>query len=110
MLLVKQRYLLAQLYYEAQEYQQSLAVLFELNEQFPTHKSWINKSFLLIADNYLALKEYVQAKATLESIIENAEESAMVAIAQHKLELLKKDIVPQGTMPDTEERLLEAEH
>jgi tetratricopeptide (TPR) repeat protein len=83
------QYLLAQLHYEAGEYQQSLAVLFELNKQFPAYRAWTDKSFLLIAENYLALKEDFQAKATLQSIIENAEEDAIVASARQKLEALE---------------------
>jgi tetratricopeptide (TPR) repeat protein len=96
------QYLLAQLHYEAGEYQQSLVVLFELNKQFPAYKAWTNKSFLLIAENYLALKEDFQAKATLQSIVENAEEDAIVASARQKLAALAYEADISVKLSDTE--------
>jgi tetratricopeptide (TPR) repeat protein len=96
------QYLRAQLHHEAREYQQSLAVLFDLNNQFPAYKAWINKGFLLMAENYLALKEDLQAKATLQSIVENAEEEAIAASAQQKLEVLKHKIDLSVKLSNTE--------
>jgi tetratricopeptide (TPR) repeat protein len=100
---VEAQYLLAQLHHDAGAYQQSLEVLFELNEQFPAHKAWQHKSFLLIAENYLALQEDLQAKATLQSIIENAEEEEVVASAQRKLEALQQKLDSTVKLSDTEE-------
>jgi len=101
------QYLLAQLHYEAKEYQLSLAVLFELNKQFPAYKAWTNRSFLLMAENYLALKEDFQAKTTLQSIIENAEEEAIVASARQRLELLQHKADSPAKLSDTDEISLE---
>jgi hypothetical protein len=95
-------YLRAQLHHEAREYQQSLAVLFALNKQFPAYKAWINKSFLLMAENYLALKEDLQAKATRQSIVETAEDAATVASAQQKLEVLQHKIDLAAKLSNTE--------
>ena len=103
------QYLLAQLYYESKEYQQSLETLFELNKRFPAYKAWKDKSFLLVAENYLALKEDLQAKATLQSIIENAAEEAIVASAKQKLEALTLRVGPPVQLPDTAEESLEAD-
>jgi tetratricopeptide (TPR) repeat protein len=107
---VEAQYLLAQLHHDAGAYQQSLEALFELNKRFPAYKVWKNKSFLLIAENYLALKEDLQAKATLQSIIENAEEEAIVASAQQKLEALKHKVGSPVKLPDTEEGLPAADN
>ncbi|XWN34840.1 MAG: tetratricopeptide repeat protein [Roseivirga sp.] len=82
------QYLLALLHYETGAYQQSLEALFELNKQFSTYEAWTNQGFLLIADNYIALQEDFQAKATLQSIIDHAGDEAMVARAQQKLTTL----------------------
>lgn len=79
------QYLLAQLHYEAQEFQKSLTALFELNKQFSGYKVWTNRGFLLIAENYIALEEAFQAKATLQSIIDNAADPKIVAVARQKL-------------------------
>jgi tetratricopeptide (TPR) repeat protein len=104
------QYLLAQLYYESQEYRQSLEALFELNERFSAYKAWRNKSFFLIVENYLALKEDLQAKATLRSIIENSEEEAIVTSAKQKLEALRQRAGPPAQLPDTEEESLEVDN
>ncbi|MEL6152704.1 MAG: tetratricopeptide repeat protein, partial [Bacteroidota bacterium] len=79
------QYLIAQLHYDAKRYQESLEALFELNKQFTAYKQWTNQGFLLIAANYLALDEIFQAKATLQSIIDHAEDPTTVATAKEKL-------------------------
>ncbi len=88
------QYLLGLLHYEAQEYPQSLEALFELNKQFPAYKEWVNKGFLLIAENYSSSGEVLQAKTTLQSIIDNATEESTVASAREKLAILAKKTAP----------------
>lgn len=39
----------------------------------PSYDYWIGKSFILLADNYVALKDTFQAKQTLQSLIDNFE-------------------------------------
>ncbi len=90
------QFLLAQLHYKTQAYQQSLDALFELNKQFPAYKEWTNRGYLLIADNYLALQEVFQAQATLQSIIDLAEDKELIAIAQQKLTSIQGSLPPQG--------------
>ena len=82
------QYPLAKLHYESGDYKQSLETLFELNKQFPAYQAWTNQAFLLIADNYIALGELFQAKATLQSIIEHASDEVIIASAQQKLAAL----------------------
>ena len=82
------QYLLAMLHYEAGKHTQSLEALFVLNQRFPIYKDWTSKGFLLIADNYIALKDNFQATATLQSIIENAEDPSVVEAAKAKLDKL----------------------
>jgi TolA-binding protein len=86
------QYLIAQVYYGLGEYKQSLETLFTLNKQFNDYPEWINKGFLLMADNYIGLHELFQAKATLESIIENATDMAIVNTAKEKLLLVTQQI------------------
>ena len=82
------QYLLAMLYHQAGDYEASLETLFELNKQFSNYQAWTGEAFLLIADNYNALNELFQAKATLQSIIEHATDQVIVAKAQQKLAVL----------------------
>jgi TolA-binding protein len=104
------QYLLGLLHYEAQEYQQSLEALFELNKQFPSYKKWVNRSFLLIAENYLSSGEVLQAKTTLQSIIDNAEEEEIVASAQDKLRILIQKIASSLKLSDVDSAPLEEEY
>jgi hypothetical protein len=50
----------------------------------------LGKSFILIADNYLAMGEDFQAKATYQSVIDNSPLDEIVDEAQLKLLVLEK--------------------
>jgi len=83
------KYMIALMQYNSQNYQESINTLFELNKEFGSYAKWLGKSFLLIADNYLALGEDFQAKATLNSIIENADSKVLKDEAKLKLEIIE---------------------
>ncbi|HUH19266.1 tetratricopeptide repeat protein [Albibacterium sp.] len=57
---------------------------FDLIKNMPSYDYWVAKSFILLADTYVALKDDFQAKSTLESIIENYEKK-------------DDDIIPEAT-------------
>lgn len=89
-------YELALLYFNAGKHKNSLQTLFELNKSFAQYDKWLGKSFLLIADNYMKQDELFQAKATLNSIIENASDENLKQQAREKLlelEALEKEVV-----------------
>ncbi len=65
------KYRIAEIQFAQDQYQQSLETLFQLNSKYGTYQKWVGESFLLIADNYLRMNELLQAKATLNSLIEN---------------------------------------
>jgi hypothetical protein len=49
----------------------------------------VAKSFILLADNYVALKDIFQAKSTLQSIIENYEgDDDILPTAKEKLQAI----------------------
>ena len=79
------QYLLGRIFYQQEQYQQSLNTLFEFSESFSDYDEWLGKAFLLIADNYLALSELFQAKATVNSIIEYSPIEEIVKEAKVKL-------------------------
>lgn len=83
------QYLVGEVLFKQQKYNESLAALFELKSRFASYPKWYNKGFLLIADNYIAQKEYFQAQATLNSIIENAKDKETVSAAKAKLATVK---------------------
>ncbi|MNT71345.1 hypothetical protein D3C72_2098210 [compost metagenome] len=52
---------------------------------------WVAKSFILLSDNYVALKDNLQAKSTLLSIIDNYDgKDDIIPTAKEKLEKLNK--------------------
>ena len=58
----------------------------------PSHDYWVAKTYILIADNYIGMKDIFQAKSTLQSIIENyeVEDDDILNIAKEKLKKLTK--------------------
>lgn len=64
-------YYLAQLEFNQGNYQTSLDACFEWKNKYAEYDYWLVKTFILIADNYSAQNNFFQAKATLQSIIDN---------------------------------------
>jgi len=86
---VEAQYLIAEIQYNQKKYRQSLETLNQLNNNFSSYEDWIDKSFLLIADNLIAMNETFQAKATLNSIIENSSNKQVIEKAKEKLAQLE---------------------
>ncbi|MDP2413873.1 tetratricopeptide repeat protein [Daejeonella sp.] len=86
------KYIMAELQYKKRDYKKSLATAFDLTNKMPSHDYWVAKTYILIADNYVAMKDIFQAKSTLQSIIENYEnkEDDILTLATEKLDLLNK--------------------
>ncbi len=83
-------YLIAKMLYDEGKYKESIDKLFLLNSTFPVYEYWLGKSFILIADNYLAMEEDFQAKATLESVVDNSPVEEIVDEAKVKLLTLEE--------------------
>ena len=71
--------------YIDEEYNQAEQLIFSMVEGFSSHY-WIAKSFILLSDIYVKLDNKYQAKATLESVIENYDGSDLVNEARLKWE------------------------
>ena len=86
------KYNMANILYLRGEYKTSLSSAFDLTNKMPSHDYWVAKTYILIADNYIGLKDAFQAKSTLQSIIENYEnkDDDILTLAKEKLEKLKK--------------------
>ena len=80
------KYHLAALQYTKGDFKTSQKTCFDLINNMPSYDYWVAKTFILLADNYLALKDKVQAKSTLLSIIDGYEgKDEIVATAKEKL-------------------------
>lgn len=80
------QYLIADILYKQQKNRESLETLFELDRKYSSYEKWRGQGFLLIADNYIALKENFQAKATLQSLIDKSPDTEIVEQARQKLQ------------------------
>ena len=98
-------------------YKASQNKCFDVINQVPSYDYWIGKSFLLLADNYIALKDTFQAKHTLQSLIDNFESDPsdaeeIKAIATTKLNEISlaepKDLI-KPTEPQEQETDLNKE-
>ncbi|MFC5408279.1 tetratricopeptide repeat protein [Larkinella bovis] len=76
---------LADMLYRTKKYKESIDVLLRFNSDFAQYDYWKGKGFILVAENNVAQNEIAQAKAVLNSIIENAENQEIIAEAKQKL-------------------------
>ncbi|MCF8255259.1 MAG: tetratricopeptide repeat protein [Bacteroidia bacterium] len=65
------KYNIALIQYKRKEYKTAQKTIFELNDKFSGFDNWVAKGFVLLADTYIQQKDYFQAKATLQSLIDN---------------------------------------
>ncbi len=83
------KYYLAYLTYLDDSLALAEKMIFELAENYSSDY-FIAKAFILLADIYVIQENYFQAKATLESIIENHEGVDLVNLARKKWELMEE--------------------
>eukprot|EP01132_Coremiostelium_polycephalum_P000581 gene581-726_t len=95
------QYLMAWTQYQIGDFKESLASLFKLNSQFTDHTEWVQQGFLLMADNYIALQELFQAKATLQSIIDHAGDTTFMEAARQKYQQLMQKIAADSLAQTT---------
>jgi TolA-binding protein len=84
------KYTLAEIQYNKHDYKGSQKTCFDLINNMASYDYWVARAFILLADNYVALKDNLQAKSTLLSIIDNYDgKDEIVATAKEKLEKIK---------------------
>jgi TolA-binding protein len=79
------KYLLGEIFYLSKEHKRCFETLIDFNATYPAYTEWVGKSFLLLADNYLATGETFQAKATLQSLADSFPLDSIKAQARQKL-------------------------
>lgn len=81
-------YWLGDIQYRNKKYKESIQTLLRFNSEIAEQEYWKGKGFLLVADNNVALNELAQARAVLNSIIENSSIPEIVDEAKQKLTAL----------------------
>lgn len=94
------KYLLGTIFYMRKDYKQSIETLMSLNNDFKAYDIWVGKSFLLLADNFMAKEDIFQAKATLQSLVDNFPIEAIKMEAANKLKEIEKQEAA-GVAPDS---------
>ncbi len=78
--------------------------VFELVGRYPAYDHWKARAFILLGDVYVQLNDRFQAKATLQSVVDNSTEPELVAQAQQRLDAINASEAPQ-TAPTPQEEL-----
>ncbi|MCJ8210282.1 tetratricopeptide repeat protein [Mucilaginibacter sp. RS28] len=90
------KYTIASVEYDRGQYKASQKTCFDLINKMPNYDYWLAKTFILLADNYVALKDNFQAKATLQSVIQNYKgDDDVLPAARERLQKLAPPI-PDG--------------
>lgn len=89
-------YQLGMIAFGSGDHDKSLDLLFELNTNYGSYTQWVDRSYLLIAKNYIKKDELFQAKATLRSIIqhsnnEEVKEESILILNQIEQDLIHPD-------------------
>lgn len=96
------KYLLAQVFYQQKQYKQSYETLISLNNDFSSYEDWVGKSYLLIADNCVAMDNVFQAKETLKSLIDGFPQQKIKDEARVKLAVIEKEQAEKNAEAETD--------
>ncbi len=67
------------------KYDEAESKVFDISDNFSKHDYWVAKSFIALADVYVAKENYFQAKETLRSVIDNYKGNDLKQEARAKL-------------------------
>ncbi|NME69664.1 tetratricopeptide repeat protein [Flammeovirga aprica] len=68
----------------------STTALIDVQKRFASYTEWTSKAYLLIAENYISLEDFYQAKATLESVYNFAASPEDKALAKKRISELEE--------------------
>jgi len=82
------KYYVAVIHFEQGEYKKAETEVFQTIERYAAFDEWKFKSFLLLSDVYVGMKDYFQARATLNAILTNVQEQWVRDAANQRLQAL----------------------
>ena len=86
------KYTMAKIYYLKDNKKQAEKECNDYLDKFPSYEYYLGKTFILLSDIYLADNKTLQAKATLQNLLDNyTKEDEVRTEAQQKLDVLLKD-------------------
>ncbi len=108
-------YYLAWIHYTKNEYKEAEVKINELLNGDIVNKHWMAKALILLGDVYFAQKDYLQARFTLQSVMDNHDDKSITDIAQQKLKEVvqeedkvkqsnqKQEVLPEIKLEETPE-------
>lgn len=81
------RYQIAWCLFEQSKLKESEKAAFEVINKSGSYEEWVTRSYILLGDIYMKQQDYFNAKATYQSIVENASIPELKELAQQKLKL-----------------------
>jgi hypothetical protein len=97
------KYNIALIQFEKKDLVAARKSVFDLNDNYSAYEIWTAKGFILLADIYVAQKDNFQAKATLQSVIENVDDEGLKNTAREKLRKIIEAEDLKKQPPKTEE-------
>lgn len=85
------RFEMAHSMFRLQQWKVAEKAAFETINKSGSYEWWVTKSYLLLGDIYQAQKDFFNARATYQSVFENATDPSLRKEAQDKLDFLKQN-------------------
>ncbi len=94
------RYEIAAAYFVQNDLKNAEKAAFECINKSGSYDFWITKSYILLGDVFWKQRDYFNAKATLQSVVENSRITELKEEARVKLELVTEEEKKQTTITD----------
>ncbi|MGL6267062.1 MAG: tetratricopeptide repeat protein, partial [Chitinophagaceae bacterium] len=85
------RYEIADCYFRLNDVKNAERAAFEAINKSGSYDFWITKAYILLGEVFWKQKDYFNAKATLQSVVENSRNTELKEEAQVKLELVSEE-------------------
>jgi len=80
------RYRIAETYFKSQDWKNAERAAMETVNKAGSYDFWITKAYILLGDIFMKEKDWFNAKATLQSVVDNSRITELKAEAQAKLD------------------------
>ncbi|MBP8822216.1 MAG: tetratricopeptide repeat protein [Flavobacteriales bacterium] len=93
-------YQMAYVRYLQKRYKDGEKEVLDLAKKFPSYDHWKAKAFILLGDIYVGLEDLFQARATLQSVVDNCDEPDLVEQAAQRLANITEAAEPKAPGAD----------
>ncbi len=104
------KYYVAEILFEQNKNEECELEIMELVNQKPSYDYWIAKAIILLGDNFIAQKDYYNARASLQSVIDNyqgKDKQEIKQLARDRIEYIDALEKVENTQKDQEENIEE---